>query len=71
MSIESRFYEGDADRKAIIQLITRVRPTERLAEYPSLIDLQELFSLPEVRKAHPVCGLTRLGAWSVTPSLTS
>ena len=50
MSIESRFYEGDADRKAIIQLITRARPTERLAEYPGLIDLQELFSLPKVRR---------------------
>jgi mycothiol synthase len=50
MNIQNRLYQGDPDREAIVQLITRVRPPERLADYPSLIDLQELLSLPEVKQ---------------------
>src|SRR5512139_1811316 len=50
MPIESRLYQGDPDREAISQLLTRARLPQRLAEYPSLIDLQELLSLSEVRE---------------------
>jgi L-amino acid N-acyltransferase YncA len=50
----SRLYQGTSDLEAIIQLITRIRPPRRLADYPSMVDLQELFSLPEVQ------GRTRL-----------
>jgi len=49
MKIESRLYRGTSDLEAIIQLITTVRPRQRLAEYPGIIDLQELLSLPEVQ----------------------
>jgi mycothiol synthase len=49
MSIASRPYQGTADQEAIIELLTRIRPPQRLADYPSLVDLEELFSLPEVR----------------------
>lgn len=50
MSIESRLYQDAADLEAIVELLTTARPRQRLADYPSIVDLQELFSLPEVRQ---------------------
>lgn len=50
MNLENRIYQGEPDRAALVDLITRIRPLERLADYPNLIDLQELLSLPEVRE---------------------
>jgi ribosomal protein S18 acetylase RimI-like enzyme len=50
MSIASRPYQGTVDQEAIIQLIARIRPRQRLADYPSVVDLQELFSLAEVQR---------------------
>lgn len=50
MKINSRLYRGSADLQAILQLITCIRPRQRLADYPSLVDLEELLSLPEVQR---------------------
>jgi ribosomal protein S18 acetylase RimI-like enzyme len=49
MRIESHLYRNSVDLQAIIVLITQVRPRQRLADYPGLVDLQELLSLPEVQ----------------------
>lgn len=49
MPNESRLYQGAPDREAIRQLLVATRPRRRLAEYPSLVDLEELLSLPEVQ----------------------
>jgi hypothetical protein len=38
----SRAYEGKADLQAMTDLLLAARPAERIADYPSILDLQEL-----------------------------
>ena len=40
----SRSYEGEADLQVMTDLLLAARPAERIADYPSILDLQELFS---------------------------
>lgn len=50
MKIDSRPYQDHADLEAILQMITRIRPPQRLVDYPSRVDLEELLSLTEVQE---------------------
>ncbi len=42
--ITSRVYEGKKDFQSIIDLITRVRPSQHRTSYPNLVDLEEAFA---------------------------
>lgn len=46
-NITNRPYRGPADLDAILDLV-RARPRERILDYPSIADLQELMALPDV-----------------------
>lgn len=48
-SISARAYSGPDDLEAMIDLLVRVRPPDRLADSPGIVDLQELFSMPDVQ----------------------
>lgn len=48
-NISSRTYSGEADLQSMIELLFAVRPVERTADYPSAVDLQELFALSSVQ----------------------
>ncbi len=45
----SRPYAGADDLQQIVGLLCRVRPAERIADYPGPTDLHELLSLPAVQ----------------------
>ena len=45
----SRAYAGPQDLTAILALMVSVRPADRIAVYPGIIDLHELLALPEVQ----------------------
>lgn len=47
-ALTTRLYAGPADLQAMIDLIYRVRPPERVADFPCSVDLQELLALPEI-----------------------
>ncbi len=42
-------YSGLADLQSMLDLLVAVRPAERIAGYPSAVDLRELLALPAVR----------------------
>ena len=46
MNVTSRIYTDADDLQQIIDLLCRVRPPERIADYPSMVDLNELLCLP-------------------------
>ena len=46
----SRLYSGESDLQAMIVLLVAVRPAEHLTDYPSVVDLYELFALPQVQE---------------------
>lgn len=48
-SFSSRSYSDPADTQAILAFVRAVRPPERVCDYPSLNDLQELLPLAEIR----------------------
>jgi mycothiol synthase len=45
----NRPYAGDADLQAMIGLLVAVRPTERVVDYPSIVDLREMLDTSEVQ----------------------
>lgn len=47
--IASRAYAGDADLQQIITVLSESRPPEGLDDYPGIIDLRELLSLPTIQ----------------------
>jgi ribosomal protein S18 acetylase RimI-like enzyme len=59
MKIDGRPYQDASDLETIVQFLSRIRRRQRLADYPSVVDLQELFSLAVVQRR------TRL--WSQDP----
>ena len=48
-TLVSRAYAGPQDLTAILALMVSVRPADRIAVYPGIIDLHELLALPEVQ----------------------
>jgi len=42
-------YAGEADLQAMIDVLVRARPADRIADYPSIVDLQEFLTRPEVQ----------------------
>ena len=48
-AITSRAYAGADDLPQIVGLLSRVRPPERIADYPSTVDLKELLCLPAIQ----------------------
>lgn len=42
-------YAGEADLQAMIDLLVAARPAERIADYPSIIDLREMLGMSEVQ----------------------
>ncbi|MBN1135151.1 MAG: GNAT family N-acetyltransferase [Anaerolineae bacterium] len=48
-AMTSRTFAGAEDLRHIVDLLLRVRPAERIADYPSPTDLNELLSLPAVQ----------------------
>jgi ribosomal protein S18 acetylase RimI-like enzyme len=49
--MNSRAYTSDADLEAITRLISAVRPPEASTDYPSVRDLRDLLSMPEMQAA--------------------
>jgi hypothetical protein len=51
----SRTYAAPHDLQLMINLLVRVHPAERVAEYPGIVDLQELLRLHDVQRhtTHP------------------
>lgn len=47
--ISSRLYENEEDFETLLGLIARVRPSERLNDYPRKADIEENLALAEVR----------------------
>jgi GNAT superfamily N-acetyltransferase len=45
----NRPYAGDADLQAMIDLLVVARPSERVVDYPSIIDLREMLDTSEVQ----------------------
>jgi len=45
----SRPYAGAADLQAMIDLLIAVRPAERITDYPSIVDLQEMLGTPAIQ----------------------
>ncbi len=45
----SRTYTGPHDLQAMIELLVAVRSPSRVAEYPGIVNVQELLGLPNVR----------------------
>jgi mycothiol synthase len=45
----SRLYAGEADLEAMIDLLIAARPTERITDYPSVVDLREMLGTSQVR----------------------
>jgi len=45
----SRMYAAPDDLQAMIELLVAVRPRSRVAEYPGIVDVQELLGLHDVR----------------------
>lgn len=50
MRFAHRPYSGAHDLKGMLELLLKVRPAERIAEYPSPVDLRELLSLQQVQE---------------------
>jgi mycothiol synthase len=48
-ALVDRSYAGAADLQAMIDLLIAARPAERIADYPSVIDLREMLGTSEVR----------------------
>lgn len=48
-SYTSRPYSADEDLQAILEFLLAVRPAERVASYPSPVDLHEMFALQQVQ----------------------
>jgi len=48
-NITSRIYESEKDFQTIINLLAKVRPPERLNDYPSKVDIDENLALENVR----------------------
>jgi len=46
----SRTYSRAQDGQAMIDLLVAVRPADRITEYPSVVDLQELLALTDVQE---------------------
>jgi ribosomal protein S18 acetylase RimI-like enzyme len=44
-----RAYGDLDDRQSMIDLLIAVRPPERISDYPSIVDLQELLSIPQIQ----------------------
>ncbi len=42
-------YAGPHDLQTMIDLLVAVRPPSRVAEYPGIVDVQELLGLPNVQ----------------------
>ncbi len=49
-AIASRIYSGAPDRQAMVDLLLVARPADRIADYPSIIDLHELLALRAVQE---------------------
>jgi mycothiol synthase len=47
----SRPYQAPSDLEAMIQLLLTARSAEAISDYPSVVDLRQLFSLKEIRSA--------------------
>lgn len=47
--LSSRAYSNEADLQAMIDLLVAVRPAERIADYPGVVDLHELLALTNVQ----------------------
>jgi len=45
----NRSYAGDTDLQAMIDLLVVVRPSERIADYPSIVDLREMLDTSEMQ----------------------
>lgn len=45
----SRLYAGAADLQAMVDLLTVARPAERIADYPSIVDLHEMLGTPAIQ----------------------
>jgi len=48
-AITSRTYAGADDLQQVVDLLSRVRRPERIADYPSMADLNELLCLPAIQ----------------------
>ncbi|MBN1921755.1 MAG: GNAT family N-acetyltransferase [Anaerolineae bacterium] len=48
-SLTSRSYSSNEDLQAILELLLAVRPADRVASYPSPVDLHEMFALQQVQ----------------------
>jgi len=44
-----RAFSSEADLQAMIDVLVRARPADRIADYPSIVDLQEFLTRPEVQ----------------------
>jgi len=49
MILDSRTYSGSADLQLMIDLLVAIRPAERIADYPGIVDLRELLALSSVQ----------------------
>lgn len=47
----SRTYAGAKDLQSMIDLLIAVRPAERITDYPSIVDLQEVLALTDIQKS--------------------
>ncbi|MBN2393830.1 MAG: GNAT family N-acetyltransferase [Anaerolineae bacterium] len=48
-TLTTRLYSGTTDLQSMLDLLVAVRPAERVAGYPSAVDLHELLALPAVQ----------------------
>ena len=44
----NRPYAGPADLEAMVDLLIAARPAERIADYPGIVDLREMFMADNV-----------------------
>ena len=49
MIFTSRLYSGVADLQSMLDLLITIRPTERITDFPSAVDLRELLALSAVQ----------------------
>lgn len=50
LTLFNRTYSGEKDLQAMLDLLIAARPPERVTDYPSLVDLQELLATREVQE---------------------
>jgi len=50
IAISSRTYSGGEDLQSMLDLLIAVRPADRIADYPSLVDLREALALTDVQE---------------------